>query len=167
MAGRKEAVSGWPGYFVTDGGIVTGPRGKVLRLNPCIHNRVTLYGRNPPRRQSISPGRLVLETFIGPCPDGKECCHRDDDTTNNHISNVYWGTYSENMMDREINDKANHQVGEDHGRSVLTEAQVYEIRALRLADPKYWSYRRLGRRFCVTHPNIIYVLRGDTWSHVR
>lgn len=169
MNGRTGLILGWPGYSVTEDGTITGPRGRILRLNRVVNNRVRLYRRNLlGQRESwgVSPGRLVLEVFVGPCPEGMECCHRDDDTTNNHISNVYWGTHSQNMIDREINGNANHQVGELHGKSVLTEDQVLEARALRLSDPKHWSYRKLGRRYGVSHPNMIYVLRGDTWRHI-
>lgn len=44
--------------------------------------------------------RLVLEAFVGPCPDGKECCHRDGDPTNNSLGNLYWGTHGQNMNDQ-------------------------------------------------------------------
>lgn len=33
--------------------------------------------------------RLVLETFVGPCPDGLECCHKDGNKSNNDLSNLY------------------------------------------------------------------------------
>jgi hypothetical protein len=44
---------------------------------------------------------LVLETFEGsrPTPEHKGL-HRDDDPHHNHISNLYWGTMSDNAFDR-------------------------------------------------------------------
>ena len=44
--------------------------------------------------------RLVLETFVGPCPPGKECRHLDSDRCNNRLDNLRWGTRSENAQDR-------------------------------------------------------------------
>ena len=44
--------------------------------------------------------RLVLEAFRGSCPDGHECCHYDDDPTNNRLENLRWDTRSENILDR-------------------------------------------------------------------
>lgn len=44
--------------------------------------------------------RLVLEAFVGPRPDGTECCHIDGNASNNHVSNLYWGTKSQNAQDR-------------------------------------------------------------------
>lgn len=43
--------------------------------------------------------RLVLLAFVGPCPEGMEACHWDDDTTNNKLENLRWGTRSDNAQD--------------------------------------------------------------------
>ena len=51
---------------------------------------------------------LILETFKGLKPTPKHmCCHRDDDRSNNHIDNLYWGTPKENLEDRTRNGHAN------------------------------------------------------------
>lgn len=42
---------------------------------------------------------LVLEAHVGPRPQGLIGCHRDDNAENNHVSNLYWGTYSDNAQD--------------------------------------------------------------------
>ena len=42
---------------------------------------------------------LVLETFIGLCPDGMECCHGNGNPADNHLQNLRWGTHSDNMQD--------------------------------------------------------------------
>ena len=42
---------------------------------------------------------LVLEEFVGPRPPGMLALHRDGDSSNNTVENLYWGTYSENMHD--------------------------------------------------------------------
>lgn len=43
--------------------------------------------------------RLVLEAFVGPCPDGMQGCHWDDDPTNNRLSNLRWDTPRANSLD--------------------------------------------------------------------
>lgn len=45
--------------------------------------------------------RLVLETFVGPCPPGMQCLHKDDNPANNHLSNLSWGTPAANSHQRD------------------------------------------------------------------
>src|SRR5690606_11217835 len=44
--------------------------------------------------------RLVMEAFVGPLPEGMEVRHLDDDPDNNALSNLVYGTRSENLEDR-------------------------------------------------------------------
>lgn len=47
---------------------------------------------------------LVLETFVGPRPDGMECCHwkpAPDGGYDNRLMNLRWDTRSANAYDRE------------------------------------------------------------------
>lgn len=43
---------------------------------------------------------LVLEEFVGPRLPGMKGLHRDDDPWHNHVDNLYWGTSSQNALDR-------------------------------------------------------------------
>lgn len=42
---------------------------------------------------------LVLQAFVGPCPDGLEGCHWDGDPSNNFLPNLRWDTRESNMAD--------------------------------------------------------------------
>lgn len=42
---------------------------------------------------------LVIEAFHGPRPDGMVARHLDGDPTNNHPTNLRWGTSAENAAD--------------------------------------------------------------------
>lgn len=44
--------------------------------------------------------RLVLEAFVGPCPEGMEGCHGDGDPTNNSLGNLRWDTATSNQLDK-------------------------------------------------------------------
>jgi hypothetical protein len=63
---------------------------------PFVH-----LGRRPQRRVRIHV--LVLETFVGPRPSGLHGLHRDDVKTNGRLSNLRWGTQSENIADGWVN----------------------------------------------------------------
>lgn len=43
---------------------------------------------------------LVLETFVGPCPDGMEVLHADANRANPALANLRYGTRSENQRQR-------------------------------------------------------------------
>lgn len=58
--------------------------------------RLSLSGKKTHKRVS----RLVLETFVGPCPEGMVACHNDGVKTNNYLSNLRWDTPSENNKDK-------------------------------------------------------------------
>lgn len=68
---------------------------------------------------------LVLEAFVGPRPDGMVGRHRNDDTTNNALTNLCWGTRVENVQDAVRNGRNKHYK--------LTPQQRAEILRRRLA----------------------------------
>ena len=92
------AASNWGRVKSVDRIVNRGSRGRLPitgRIRkPTPNNkgylRVTMSRKSG--REDHSVHRLVLETFIGPCPDGMECRHLDGDRTNNHIFNLAWGT---------------------------------------------------------------------------
>jgi hypothetical protein len=63
---------------------------------------------------------LVLEAFTTVRDPGKVCRHLDGHPENNHLSNLSWGTPSENHQDC-------YDYGGTHGRGKLTREQVLEI----------------------------------------
>lgn len=46
---------------------------------------------------------LMLETFVGPRPEGYVACHRNDVKYDNRLVNLYWGTKSQNALDAKRN----------------------------------------------------------------
>lgn len=44
--------------------------------------------------------RIVLEAWVGPCPDGLEGCHNDGNAANNALSNLRWDTHANNELDK-------------------------------------------------------------------
>lgn len=42
---------------------------------------------------------LVMNSFIGPTPEGMEICHNDGDFRNNRLDNLRYDTHQANMMD--------------------------------------------------------------------
>lgn len=69
---------------------------------------------------------LVLTAFVGPCPEGMEARHLDENKLNNHVLNLAWGTALENYFDKVLHGTAVR--GERQGSAKLTKDNVLEIR---------------------------------------
>lgn len=104
---------------------------------------------------------LVADAFLGPRPLGMMVCHRDGTRSNCADTNLYYGTALQNCADAALHGATAR--GELQGSAKLTESNVVEIR--RLAGSV--AQRELGRRFGVCQSTIGFVIRGQTWSHIR
>ena len=74
---------------------------RVLKLGTSTtgYSQVTLYGGRGSTPVARRIHRLMLEVFVGPAPRGAYALHNDGDKTNNTLSNLRWGTDSENALD--------------------------------------------------------------------
>ncbi len=71
--------------------------------------------------------RVVMEAFVGPCPDGMEVCHGDGDPMNARLDNLRYDTRKANHADKKRHGTSNS--GSRHGNSKLTEDQVLRMRS--------------------------------------
>lgn len=55
--------------------------------------------------------RLVLEAFVGPCPEGFECDHSDRNRRNNALTNLRWLSRTDNNRNRIDNDRVDARGG--------------------------------------------------------
>jgi len=111
-------------------------------------------------QRTIFVHRLVLVTFAGPCPIGQECRHLDGDPTNNRLSNLAWGTHSENEADKLLHGTTFHPHGERNENAKLAEADVCEIRTLL---EQGLTQRKIADRFGVDRTTISRIKCGKTW----
>jgi len=106
---RWRPVVGYEGiYAVSDQGRVWSvprldPLGRCQggRFKPPARSRkyaqVTLYRDG--RGRSVNIHTLVLEAFVGPRPDGMECCHGNGNPRDNRVENLRWDTHGANQRD--------------------------------------------------------------------
>jgi len=120
---------------------------------------VQLQGEDGPR--DIKVHTLMLETFVGPRPDGMQCRHLDGDKTNNRITNLTWGTGVENQHDRILHGTSSQ--GEKHHYAKLTNDDVLEIRR-RAANGEL--HRVIAADFPVTSSSVQYIVNRRTWRHI-
>lgn len=106
--------------------------------------------------------RLVLQAFVGPCPDGMEACHNDGDPEHNVVENLRWDTRKGNHADKLRHGTMAH--GARNGNAKLTEPQVLRAFAM-YAEGK--TKRAIATALGVTPANISCILLGRTWKHAR
>lgn len=94
--GRARSVTR---QIITCAGVVRMLPGKILQ---CMLDKQTGYLRVPlGRGVRMTPvGVYVLKAFVGECPDGQECLHKNNDKIDNRLINLSWGTRSCNNLDR-------------------------------------------------------------------
>lgn len=168
-----KIVLDFPGYRVGDDGSVwtrlPQVRGggeyldewRLLKPVPRRgYSRVGLRSHIGSRLFWRSVHRLVLEHFIGPCPEGMEACHRDGDKANNTLSNLRWDTTSANALDK--HGYGAMVCGSKHKDAKFTEA---EIPGIIVAVRGGESMRSIARRLGVHHSTISGIVRGKTWKH--
>ena len=127
---RWLPIDGYEGYYeVSDHGRVRSldrtvqhsrygalnRKGALLSTSPNSTGHYTVSLHRDGKASSRKVHRLVLEAFVGPCPDGMEACHWDDDKSNNSVSNLRWGTPSENVVDA-VRNGVHRNSGKTHCR---------------------------------------------------
>lgn len=105
--------------------------------------------------------RLVLETFIGPCPPGHQGCHNDGNGTNNRLGNLRWDTPKNNMADRIAH--GTDPTGSRNPAAVLDESKVREIRRLH-REGRF--QKDIAPMFGVSKQCVQLVCKRETWQHV-
>ncbi len=173
-----KPIPGFPGYEVSDQGQVRSIDRYVVYSNwlKRFYKGVILKGRyggpkgeyrsialcKNGQRYDKTVHTIVLTVFIGPCPKGLECCHKDGNSRNNKLENLRWDTKSSNQQDRIRH--GTDAFGEKNPRAKLTEADVRLIR--RLYNEGEDSATQLAVEFGVTNSHIHNIVNRNIWKHI-
>jgi len=167
-------IIGFPNYMIDPRGFVWSNRvygSKFQRIGPWWRMKRKQSKRNrywyvdlfaevgKPQRRLVH--LLVLAVFVGPKPEGMHGLHRDDNRTNADLTNLYYGTQSQNMADALRN--GGMKVGEKSNRANLQNDQVREIRRLYKDGMKP---RHIAPLFNLKRGYIARICCGEIWKHV-
>jgi hypothetical protein len=172
-------VVGWEGFYeVSDHGRVRSVdrvirrasgrpfwrKGRILSTAGSVYPQANLNDTHNGRLSVTRVHVLVLEAFVGPCPPGMECRHLDDDKQNNRITNLRWGTRSQNHgEDRRRNGLLT--IGVKHGMARLNDSAVLVMRYA--CRPRAHGRRGLvARLYGVSDATVADAVKGKTWTHV-
>lgn len=164
------AIPGFPFHEASSLGRIRswhakGPNGhrrkqpRLLTGSVATGGYLRLCMRHNGSRTSQLVHRLVLTTFVGPCPEGMWGLHKDGNRLNNAISNLRWGTPKENADDRTRHGMT--MFGAKNHKSRLSADQVRAIREE--YQPGKTRQADFAARFGVAQTSISAVLRGKNW----
>lgn len=138
-------------------------KGKILAANVAGNGYQMVCLSRPGKRKHFTVHSLVMLAFVGAPPQGHEVCHNDGVRTNNCLSNLRYGTRSENARDCDLHGTRKVRRGSASHSAKLTGAEVAEIRQVFPA----MSARALALKFGVTHRTVMAIVKNETWRKDR
>lgn len=162
---KIKKIPGFPDYAVTtDGDIFSFKRKTPFRLKARVSSSTGYPGVSLCRHgeiRSITVHSAVASAFIGQRPEGHVVRHLDGNPQNCKLSNLAYGTYSQNEDDKERHGRRPR--GESIHNSKLTPQEVIEIRGLFASGATYLELLSLWP----IHPTSMHrVIHGFTWKHL-
>lgn len=102
MTEEWRNIHGWDKYQVSNLGRVRSLKGcgRILKQSPFGKGYLRVcFSNGSGTQQCKAVHVLVMLAFVGPCPDEQQVLHWDGDKTNNRLTNLRYGTQSDNMRD--------------------------------------------------------------------
>jgi len=120
------------------GTLLTEPHILKCRLNHSGYLFVSLHNDRGKKRKLVH--RLVLEAFVGPCPEGYGTSHLDETKTNNHIENLKWATCKENNnMPKRLERIGIQKIGKSGYRGVSKIGNRYYVNDIKVKGKRHRS----------------------------
>lgn len=178
MSERWKAVVGFEGYYeVSSLGRVRSVSRTMWRLNRWgdiapqrLHGRILRpswarkYLYLPLKKDGVQYGRavhrLVLESFVGLRPAGKQAAHGDGNSANNRLTNLSWKTPKENYEDKE-----RHGTVLRGARHPGTELSDRTVGCIRRRYSKGGNQYDLAAEFGVSQQHISNIVCGKRRAH--
>jgi hypothetical protein len=166
-----KEIAGFPGYEVGTNGTVrswwlrgtNGARRQrasqpfALKLSKSGGYWTVSLGRKSSRHVH----RLVLEAFVGPCPEGMEACHENGIRSDARLVNLRWDTRKGNHADKKRH--GTHQSGEKNPSAVFAVDDVVVIKQRLVAGD---SCKSIAADYGVDDSTIGAIRNGIHWADV-
>ena len=140
--GMNEVWKDIPGY---EGRYQASTEGRIRSVDLILHRRLKQGKRGEMTRhgalKTLTPGnsnipylkvwlhgdagrkcclvhRVIAMTFLGPCPEGQEVRHLNNDYLDNRVENLAYGTHLENTADTIRDERHAHRLNPDEVRCI-------------------------------------------------
>jgi len=159
MKEKRYIISEFSNYSITKSGKVwSSYTNKWLKTHRHRDGYLLVSLSHKGKHYHRSIHRLLLQTFVGSCPEGMECRHLDDNNQNNKLSNLKWGTHKDNMQDT-----VKHR-GRNGGNLKLSESDVRMI--IYMWRTELFTQTEIANIYGVTLSCINHIIDGRTWKHI-
>lgn len=179
--GQGEAVAEeWRPVYQTEGHYEVSNFGRVRSMRiRCRYSdrlrstpRMLVWSVNPkdgyahvrmsyPKPRQVSVGRVVLEAFVGPAPEGFEAAHQNGIRSDNRADNLKWMSPSDNCAQRK--EHGTQPQGERVHFAKLNQDQVKEIRRLYAEGVRS---DEIAAMFGICRRHVITLKNRKLWKHI-
>ena len=108
---EKVEIPEFPGYQIDRSGAVFGKTGKQMKARRLRDGYLYVSIRRNGKAFTRAVHRLVLLSFVGPCPKQNEARNLNSNKADNQLSNLAWGTKKENYFDQVSNGESHRKKG--------------------------------------------------------
>lgn len=162
-----QDIPGWPGYRVSDDGIIESCRDTQGRIGVCWRRKATFTDKDGYKKMTVhycgkmwfvGVNVLVLLAFTDHRPRGAFALHGNGDPSDNLLSNLRWGTAKDNADDRAKH--GNTACGFRNGRTKATPAVLCRIHTLRSEGV---SYGRIATDVGLSKRQVMRIAKGEAF----
>lgn len=124
-----------------------------------VHLKTSFY------EGAVDIHRLMMLSFFGEPPRDKPwVCHKNGNSKDNRIGNLYWGGPPENSADRVRHGRSMR--GNECPTSKMTEEVAIKVKKA-LKSPSYKNNVSIARELGITVAMVEGIKYGKSWKHVK
>lgn len=166
MISRLKPIKDFPKYLISDKGIIYSLySNKTMKPGYVEGDYLRVYLSKHGKDYTKKIHRLVLEAFVGPCPDNMETCHNNGNKLDNRLENLRWDTHSHNARDSiKHGTFAGLKVGENSNSHKLTENDVRVL--ISMYQTGLFTQTTLVGIFNIRHAQVSRIVNKQSWRHL-
>lgn len=159
----KEIISVDPHYIISTTGIVKNTiTGNIVGTTIGNKGYVCIFLKKNGIRKRFFLHRLLLMTFVRLPKEGEQCRHLDGNPGNYSLTNLKWGTGSENRQDRTKHGREPKRTS----RSPLAKLVDKEVLEIDFLVSRGVPLLKIAKRFSVSFKTIWSIRERETYKYL-